>query len=808
MIRVATTSFLFAAITFSTIAPVVSLSQTPARSVVDFNNHWKFIEGDEPGAAQATFDDSKWQSVTVPHDWSIAGPVDQNNPSGPAGAFFPTGFAWYRKTFSLAEKDAHRRVFVVFDGVMANSDVWINGFHLGQRPNGYVSFYYDLTGNVQFGAGARNVIAVRCDTSEQPASRWYEGAGIYRPVRLVLMQGVHLEPWSTFVTALVATAGRATVRTQTTVVNDSGATRRAALEVTLTAPDGSPAGSFVTPEQTIAEGAQVAFTAEISIPAPQLWDIDHPALYRARARVKIFGPAAGYSTIADDELAPFGIREFHFNPDTGFWLNGRNFKIKGVAIHADGGAFGIAGPTAVWERRLLALRALGVNAIRTAHNPPSPEFLDLCDRLGFLVMDEMFDCWTVGKNPYDYHLYFDQWSSIDTRDTVRRDRNHPSIILWSAGNEIHDTPHAELAHNILARLIAVFHENDPSRPVTQALFRPNASHDYDNGLADMLDVVGQNYRENEILAAHEQKPSRSIIGTENTMDRAPWLALRDHAAYSGQFLWSGIDYLGEAGKWPLISRMDGLLDRIALPHPRAFERQSWWAATPNVHIARRVAAAERAAIDPGYESIPPALQETLLLDWNPRNTTPHSESIEVYTNCEEVELLLNNESLGRQKLHQDASPLTWNVPYAPGSLKAVAYNQGFPVAEDELRTAGKAARVVLSTDRTTISAGSDVLIVTATAVDERGIRVPDANLEVEFTVSGPAQVVATDNGSIVDHEPFLLPHHHLSGGRAIAILRATSPGAIQVHAAAAGLTRGETQFRATPAQPANSVRTF
>ena len=222
---------------------------------------------------------------------------------------------------------------------------------------------------------------------------------------------------------------------------------------------------------------------------------------------------------------PIGIREFHFSPDTGFWLNGRNLKIKGVAIHADGGAFGIAVPTAIWERRLIALRALGVNAIRTAHNPPSPEFLDLCDRMGFLVMDEMFDCWTVGKNPYDYHLYFDQWSSIDTRDTVRRDRNHPSIILWSAGNEIHDTPHAELAHGILARLISVFHENDPSRPVTQALFRPNVSHDYDNGLADMLDVVGQNYRENEILAAHDQKPSRSIIGTENTLLR-PVLVVR------------------------------------------------------------------------------------------------------------------------------------------------------------------------------------------------------------------------------------------------------------------------------------------
>src|ERR1017187_7336120 len=519
MIRVATTSFLFAAITFSTIAPVVSLSQTPARSVVDFNNHWKFIEGDEPGAAQATFDDSKWQRVTVPQGWSIAGPLDQNNPSGPAGAFFPTGFAWYRKTFSLAEKDAHRRVYIAFDGVMANSDVWINGFHLGQRPNGYVSFYYDLTAHVQFGATAHNVIAVRCDTSKQPASRWYEGGGIYRSVRLVLMQDLHLEPWSTFVTTPVATAGKAMVRVESTVVNESRTSRNAEVEVYLIAPDGTAAGRFVMPAQTIASGANSHFSGECPVPNPRLWDIDHPSLYRVLVRLKSSADPRKTGPVTDDEEIPLGIREFHFDPATGFWLNGRNFKIKGVAIHADGGAFGIAVPTAIYERRLLALRALGVNAIRTAHNPPSPQFLDLCDRLGFLVMDEMFDCWTTGTNPYDYHLDFEQWSSIDTRDTVRRDRNHPSVILWSAGNEIHDTPHAELAHGILARLLAVFHENDSSRPVTQALFRPNVSHDYDNGLADMLDVVGQNYREKEILAAHNQNPLRKILGTENNHDR-------------------------------------------------------------------------------------------------------------------------------------------------------------------------------------------------------------------------------------------------------------------------------------------------
>ena len=424
-------------------------------------------------------------------------------------------------------------------------------------------------------------------------------------------------------------------------------------------------------------------------------------------------------------------------------------------------------------------------------------------------MDELFDCWTVGKNPYDYHLDFEQWSSIDTRDAVRRDRNHPSIILWSAGNEIHDTPHAELAHSILARLLAVFHQNDPTRPVTQALFRPNVSHDYDNGLADMLDVVGQNYRENEILAAHAQKPSRTILGTENGHDRAVWLALRDHAPYSGQFLWSGINYLGEAGKWPNISRPTGLLDRTAWPHPRALERESWWATAPNVHIARRVAPTERTAIDPGYESVQAALQEPLLLDWTPRNAAAHSEAVEVYTNCAEVELILNGQSLGRQKLHPDASPLKWEVPFAPGSLRAVAYNQGKPVAQDELRTAGKVARILLTPEQTKLSLGDDVVTIAATAVDAAGVPVPDASAELQFTVSGPARIVATDNGSNTDHESFLLPQHRLYGGRLVVLVRATAAaGSIRVHASATGLADGDTRLTAIPAATQGIFRSF
>lgn len=802
--------FLLATFVLSALYMSSAWAKAPARTIVDFNPQWKFQQGDMAHGELPALDDSDWQGVALPHDWSIAGPVDKANSSGPGGGYFPTGIAWYRKTFSLSAKDAHRRVYVAFDGIMANSDVWINGFHLGQRPNGSVSFFYDLTGHVQFGPQAHNVLAVRCDTSLQPASRWYEGGGIYRPVRLVLLQNVHLEPWSTFVTTPVVTPGRAMVRVESTVVNDSATARQAKLEVHLIAPDGTAAGMFVLSAQTIAPGAKSRFSGEYPIPNPHLWDLDHPSLYRVLVSLHSSSDLRKSDPISDDEQFPLGIREFHFAAATGFWLNGHNLKIKGVALHGDGGAMGIAVPASIWERRLTALRALGVNAIRTAHNPPSPQFLDLCDRMGFLVMDEMFDSWTVGKNPYDYHLFFKQWSLIDTRDTVRRDRSHPSIILWSAGNEIHDTPHAELAHGILAGLISVFHENDATRPVTQALFRPNVSHDYDNGLADMLDVVGQNYRVNEILAAHAQKPSRKILGTENIHDRASWLALRDNPPYSGQFLWTGFDYLGEAGKWPMISRPFGLLDRTGQPHPRGWQRQSWWVSEPVLHLVRRVGASEKAALDPGYESVPADLQEPLLSDWTPRNTTPHLEAVEAYSNCEEVELFLNGHSLGRQSLHPDATPLTWSVPYAPGSLKAVAYQEGKQVAQDELRTAGKPARLELLADRTVLSPDTDdVVILTAIVVDEAGIRVPDAAAEVQFTVTGPAQIVATDNGNNTEHSPFLLPHRSLYGGRAIAILRGTSPsGKISARASVSGLPDGATQLPAVPANPQELTRAF
>ena len=747
------------------LACLASTCVAASRTTVPFDQDWRFLKGDAPGAEQREFDDSAWRRLNVPHDWSIEGAVVETNASGRGGGYFPTGIGWYRKHFHLGGKDATRRVFLEFDGVTASSDVWINGAHLGTRPNGYVSFGYELTGHLNFGAGQDNVIAVRADNSAQPASRWYTGAGIYRHVRLIVTDPVHLDRWGVLITTPKVAGSSATVRVATTVVNQSAISRNATLTVKIRAPGGTLAKAATISSGVITPGTPVSLDQDLEVPRPTLWDLDHPSLYRAVVQVR-----ADDGTVLDDESVSFGIREVRFEAATGFWLNGKNIKLKGVCLHHDGGAMGSAVPLGVWEYRLGRLKQIGVNAIRTAHNPPAPEFLDLADRMGFVVLDELFDAWTVGKTPYDYHLYFRDWSEIDTRDTVRRDRNHASIAAYSAGNEIHDTPNADLAKKILRSLIDVFHREDPSRPVTQALFRPNVSHDYEDGLADMLDLIGQNYREDEILAAHRAKPERKILGTENRHEREVWLALRDNPPYAGQFLWIGIDYLGESPGWPAISADFGLLDRAGGFKPRAFERQSWWSREPMVHMARD-----------GVSS-----------DWTPANRAAHMEKVAAYSNCEQVELTLNGHSLGSKDRPKDDAARTWDVPFEPGRIQATCRNGGQVAATQELHTAGKPAKIVLTTNRVHITPRwDDVAFVTATVVDQDGTIIPDAENPISFQVTGPGVVAAVDNADLASHERFQATTRHAFQGWCIALLRATpGRGRITVTASSPGLAAG------------------
>jgi beta-galactosidase len=428
--------------------------------------------------------------------------------------------------------------------------------------------------------------------------------------------------------------------------------------------------------------------------------------------------------------------------------------------------------------------------------------------MGFLVMDELFDCWAIGKTPFDYHRNFGDWAHRDIRDTVIRDRNHPSIILYSAGNEIRDTVKEESAKKILAGLVDVFHANDPSRPVTQALFRPNVSHDYNNGLADLLDVVGTNYRDTELLAAWEEKRTRMIIGTEQRHDLATWLAARDHVEHSGQFLWAGIDYLGESFGWPVIAAGFGLLDRTGAVKPMAYERMAWWSDKPVVHIVRRTNPEKAVPTDPGFA---PIMQtETQNADWTPTDRNPHEETVEAYSNCEEVELVLNGKLLGRKLRNADDSPRVWRVRWEPGVLTATGRNGGAIVAEHQLQTAGKPSKILLAVDEPRLtSAWDDIANVTAIIADHNGIPIPDASDTVSFKIKGPGTIAAVDNGNNSSHEPFNAFERRAFRSRCNAMVRATaSQGRIKVSASVPGLVGASVTISVVSGKTASTANTF
>jgi beta-galactosidase len=754
------------------------------RVVVPFDANWKFVKEDVSGAEKVDFNDESWRTLSVPHDWGVEYPFARTNPSGRGGGYAVTGIGWYRKSFTVTETDAKKRFFIEFDGVMMNSDVWINGNHVGKRPYGYISFQYELTKYLNVGAGNKNVIAVKADNSLQPASRWYTGSGIYRHVRLITTDNVHVDKWGVFVSTPEVSDAKATVHTQTAVINQSNSKADIVLQTDIVAPDGKVVKSTEV-KQTIAAGKFVEINQDIIVDQPQLWTLEKTNLYKAVTKVK------SGKIVLDNYTTTFGIRAIKFDSETGFSLNGKNIKIKGVCLHHDGGAVGAAVPLRVWERRLELLKAVGANGIRTSHNPVSPEFLDLCDKLGFLVMNETFDTWNAKKSSanYGYNMYFTDWWEKDTHDQVVRDRNHPSVVIYSIGNEIHDNLNDSTGFRKYKMQQDLVHSLDPTRPVTMALFRPALSKVYENGFADLMDVVGQNYRENELIAAHDKNPKRKVIGTENRLEQQAWLALRDKPYMSGQFLWTGIDYIGEAD-WPEVVHGSGLLDRTGMTKHIGYQYQSWWSDKPMVFTMRK----EQNAGAGNWVS-----------DWTPTDIDTYDEAkVQVFSNCDEVELFLNDKSLGvKSRPDDNASARVWSFTFHKGVLKTIGRNKGQVVATQELKSAGSPAKIILSVDKKSIeNSWDDVSYITATVVDENGTPCLVADNQLTFTVTGAGNLAGTDNGDLTSTEMFSSPKRFVYKGVCIALVKANAnSGAITVKASADGLKEASITLEATPVKP-------
>jgi beta-galactosidase len=568
------------------------------RTIQAFNDDWLFNYGDAAGADGATFADTAWRRLSVPHDWAIEGPnppadpFSQDAPSTGRGAYLPSGIGWYRKHFTVAQNLADSRVFIEFDGVMANSTVYVNGTSIGNQPCGYTSFRYDITSSVKFGT-ADNVIAVKTDTSLQPSSRFYAGSGIYRHVRLIATNAVHVDQWATYVNTPAPTTTAATVKVTTTVVNSGKASASVSLQGIVSDPSGKALAPVSAAAQDIAAGASANFAFDVPVANPLLWDLKTPNMYQLVTNVQVGGATV------DDDVTPFGIREIKFN--AGMTLNGKSLKFQGAALHQDYHGLGMAAPQRAIQRRVAQLKALGVNAIRTAHDPPNPDFLEVADRMGMLVLDEFFDTWVAHKysDTGDFATYFSKsastptgqpavpgaatgatWYQVVVTSIVARDRNHPSIALYSTGNEIRDSLSTRTP--ILTKMVSIIKALDPNRGVTQGLFQPADNGDTTGATQTLLDVFGGNYRTAEVVAAMAGSPTKSGVLTEMGTETTTWATITANPGLTGLFMWLGSDYLGEApDEWPGTqgygpATARGLQDAVGTARQIGYDWQKIW----------------------------------------------------------------------------------------------------------------------------------------------------------------------------------------------------------------------------------------
>ena len=783
----------------------LAVAQVAPRQIIDFNDNWRFFLGDDSAAINPDFDDAKWRRLQLPHDWSIEGNFSAAHAATTQGGALPGGIGWYRKQFVLPASAKDKNITVEFDGIYRNSEVWINGHYLGKRPYGYSSFSYDLTPWLKRPAG-KNTITVKADNSQQPNSRWYTGSGIYRNTRLICTnQKIAIRHWGTFITTPVIDKEEAKLSIQTSLIKPF----REGQSFTIQTAIYDATGKLVKPVgrssvQRMIDDSIIQYKENIIIANPKLWSVSDPYLYKAFTRIFIEGK------LVDESATSFGIRSFHFDPEKGFFLNNKPLKIQGVCNHHDLGALGAAVNVRAMERQLQLLKNMGCNAIRTAHNPAAPELLDLCDRMGFLVMEEAFDMWKKKKNKFDYSADFDKWHKQDLRDMVLRDRNHPSVFMWSIGNEIReqfDSSGIALAKE----LVSIVKQADPSRPVTAALseWDPAKNFLYQSGA---LDIVGLNYHHEVYEDFHRYYPGKVFLGAENmsafatrghydmpsdssffwpakspqkivengnpdftvsaydqvsaywgSTHETTWKIIKQHDFLSGLFVWSGFDFLGEPipYPWPARSSYYGIIDLAGFPKDVYYMYQSEWTNKPVLHIFPH---------------------------WN--WTAGRQVDVWAYYNqADEVELFLNGRSLGIKKKNTADLHVIWQVVFEPGVLKAVSRKQGKTVLIKEIHTAGAPAQISMSADRKRIKAdGKDLSFITVRVLDKDGFAVPEADNTVTFSIDGAGTVAATDNGYQADTSSFQSLHRKCWKGMALAIVQSTTKqGNITLSATAPGL---------------------
>lgn len=787
--------------------------------------------GDGVAFAQPAFDDSAWRALDLPHDWGIEGPFKQEYP-GETGKLPWWGIAWYRKHFASPANDAGKRVYLDVDGAMSYAAVWLNGQFVGGWPYGYASWRVDLTPFLK--VGADNVLAIRLD-NPPTSSRWYPGGGIYRNVWLVKTGPVHIAQWGTFVTTPIVAKESATVDIQIDVQNDSTANADVQVTTALFALDdagrklgGAIATAAASPATRVNAGRQILLSQTLAVAQPRLWSTKTPNRYVAVTTVTQGGNAV------DVYETPFGIRTIAFTAAHGFLLNGERVPIQGVCDHHDLGALGAALNVRALERQLEILRAMGCNAIRTSHNPPAPELLDLADRMGFVVMDEAFDCWARAKKPNDYHLLFADWHEKDLRAQVRRDRNHPCVVLWSIGNEVPEQGQPE-GWKLAAHLAGIVREEDRSRFVSTACNNLGSAY---NGFETVVDAFGYNYKPTEYPKVRVSAPQLPIYGSETSScvssrgeyffpvsdDKAQGRADFQVSSYdlyaprwawppdvefkgldeapfaAGEFVWTGFDYLGEPTPYnsdstnilnftdpaqqeraakelaelkkiavPSRSSYFGIIDLAGFPKDRYYLYQARW--RPDLPMAH------------------------LLPHWNWPDRIGQVTPVHVYTSGDEAELFLNGQSLGRKTRGPLEYRIRWDeVKYAPGELHVVAYKHGAKWAEDTVRTTGPAAKLALAADRATLRAdGSDLSFVTVTIADKDGLLVPRTRNRVKFELSGPGEIIATDNGDATSFESFQSPERAAYNGLALVIVRtkAGAPGTLKLRATSDALAGAE-----------------